>query len=408
MGDIEKKKDWRPWRRRDGLPPGYRPGPFAAIYAGLLAAGLAAAAVVYYVLVHDVPGMAKDRADTLKTALLVIGGSGALAGLYVSYRKQRTDEANHLRDQDKLFTERYTQAAAQLGSTAAAVRLAGVYALARIADDSERDRTTCLEVLCAYLRMPYDPDTAEPAERQVRTTAQTAIGKRLHPDHPGFWAGAEVDLSGAHLIDLGFSEITADTFIASGATFAGETRFEGATFRGVASFHKATFNGYVGFLKAMFGWATVFVGATFDVAAFGGATFGKDARFDGTAFGGDVWFEGTTFSGDVRFDGATFSERATFAGARFSGNAAFGGVTFNGDAGFSGATFSERAGFSGATFSGVAGFDGATFSRADPPAWPVGFAEPAGILWERDPADPPASSFDPGPLAGPADPPSAP
>jgi hypothetical protein len=123
VGDTEKKKYGRPRRRGDWRPQGYQPGPFAVIYAGLLAAGLVAAAVVYLVLVHGVPGMAKDRADTLKTALLVIGGSGALAGLYVSYRKQRTDEANHVRDQDKLFTERYTQAVAQLGNSAAAVRL---------------------------------------------------------------------------------------------------------------------------------------------------------------------------------------------------------------------------------------------------------------------------------------------
>ena len=141
----EPEKESR--RRESDRPRPYSPGPFALIYAGLLLAGLAAAVVVYAVLVSAVPGMAGNRTDTMKTALLVIGGSGALAALYVSYRKQRTDEANHVRDQDKLFTERYTAAVAQLGNEAAAVRLGGVYALARIADDSKQDRPTSQPVV---------------------------------------------------------------------------------------------------------------------------------------------------------------------------------------------------------------------------------------------------------------------
>lgn len=362
MGDIKRKKDRR--------PQGYRPGPFALIYAGLLVAGLAAAAAVYYVLVHHVPGMAKDPTDTVKTALLVIGGSGALAGLYVSYRKQRTDEANHLRDQDKLFTERYTQAAAQLGSDKAAVRLAGVYALARIADDSERDRSTCLEVLCAYLRMPYNPDTAEAAERQVRTTAQTAIGTRLYTNHPGFWSDAAVDLAGAYLIDLSLIGITADFFTAIGATFSGDARFDATTFNGSARFDGATFGG---------------------IAAFKGVTFGGIAAFNGATFGGRAWF------GRAKFDWGAEFDKATFKGAT-----EFDTVMFDLAARFGGATFSEDARFGGATFSGVASFDGATFNSAYPPAWPEGFAEPAGIIW--DPPGPPVAAPDPDSAARPADP----
>lgn len=33
-----------------------------------------------------------------------------------------------------------------------------VYALARLADDWEEQRQVCIDVLCAYLRMPYQPD----------------------------------------------------------------------------------------------------------------------------------------------------------------------------------------------------------------------------------------------------------
>lgn len=346
MGDIEKSKRRLPWLRGDRQARVYRPGPFALIYAGLLAAGLAAAAALYVMLVHDVPGMRANRADTLKTALLVIGGSGALAGLYVAYRKQRTDEASHLRDQDKLFTERYTAAVAQLGSDKAAVRLGGVYALARIADDSERDRPTCLEVLCAYLRMPYDPNDPEfdPSERQVRTTAQSAIGARLRREHPGFWPEARIDLSGAHLIGLKFHRIDVLTFDAVGATFDGDT-------------------------------------------GFGGATFRRSAGFGGANFHGPTVFSHSSFHGKAGFDKATFSGGAAFFGARFGGDPALVGGTA-----FLGATFVGAAWFGEATFSGNTQFDGARFRRDRPPVWPEGFAEPAGIVWEPpDPVpDPPA------------------
>src|SRR5438094_304555 len=57
----------------------------------------------------------------------------------------------------RLFNERYAKAAEQLGSDKAAVRLAGVYALAGLADDWPSGRQTCIDVLCAYLRMPYTP-----------------------------------------------------------------------------------------------------------------------------------------------------------------------------------------------------------------------------------------------------------
>lgn len=345
MGDIDKKADERLWQRRHRRPQSYRPGPFAAIYSGLLAAGLVAAAAVYYVLVHHVPGMAKDPADTVKIALLVIGGSGALAGLYVSYRKQRTDEANHVRDQDKLFTERYTQAVAQLGNSAAAVRLGGVYALARIADDSERDRPTCLKVLCGYLRMPYDPEDpeTEPAERQVRTTVQDVLADRLVPGHPGFWSNALINLDGAHLIDVAFNKIVVHVFSARGATFSGGAIFDQATFEN-GFFIRATFNGYTRFYKAVF-----IEKGVFDRSVFTRHTLFTEAAFSGLT----ATYTGALFRGDTtRFDGVTFNVRHL-------------------------------------------SFAGATFCRDRPPIWPAEFDEPAGIVW--DSADPPTPVRDPNP-----------
>jgi hypothetical protein len=58
----------------------------------------------------------------------------------------------------RMLNERSTTAAEQLGSDKPAVRLAGVYAMAGLADDWEENRQTCVDVLCAYLQLPYEPD----------------------------------------------------------------------------------------------------------------------------------------------------------------------------------------------------------------------------------------------------------
>lgn len=403
----------------------------------LLGLGTIGALAVYLLLIAFVPGASGTRLDAMKTALLVVAGSGAGAGLYVQYRKQQTDEAksaldhaNSRRDQDKLFTERYTQAVAQLGSSAAAVRLGGVYALARIADDSGRDRPTCLKVLCAYLRMPYDTDDpAKADEREVRITAQVVLAERLHTDHSGFWAGAEIDLRGAHLIDFDLSGATVAVVRADRATFAGDARFDTAIFSRLAVFDTATFSGVARFDGATFSQVARFDGATFNQdarftsATFSGVTIFNEAVFSGdyaeftrVKFSQDAWFHKAKFGGVARFGraslgrgprgtgspGTAFGGDAWFTGAMFSQDAGFGEATFSGGASFTEATFSRRAIFKNATFSWKAEFGKARFRRDHPPVWPKGFAEPAGIVWQ--PVDPPAPAPstlpepDPGPL----------
>lgn len=369
VGDIENKKpDNLPRRKRSegGL------APFGAVYVALLALGVVGALIVYLLLVTFVPGASGTRLEAMKTALLVVAGSGAGAGLYVQYRKQQTDEAksaldhsNSRRDQDKLFTERYTQAVAQLGSEKAAVRLGGVYALARIADDSARDRSTCMKVLCAYLRIRDASDADKPEERQVRLTAQSVLTERLQKDHEGFWANAEIDLRGARLVDVfdlrgahvgngDFRQTTFEGAWFDGVTFAGDTFFDEATFTFSASLQDAKFDGYT-----EFGGVTFFAGARFDRVRFE-----SDAGFSRTEFGGPVQFNGAIFTKEVYFDGAAFSDEATFRGATFGQQGHFDECTFAGDSWFKSATFNDGAAFGGAQFLAHADFDGSTFAGA--------------------------------------------
>lgn len=64
-----------------------------------------------------------------------MAGAGALVALVVAYRRQRVAE-----DRTPVFNDRFTAIAAQLGADKAAVRLAGVHAMAGLADDWAENR----------------------------------------------------------------------------------------------------------------------------------------------------------------------------------------------------------------------------------------------------------------------------
>ena len=136
----------------------------------------------------------------------------------------------------RTLNERFATAAGQLGSDKPpAVRLAGVYAMAGLADDWPENRQTCVDVLCAYLRMPYEPDPGEDApgperlafraSREVRHTVIRVITAHLKDDAAVSWQGLNFDFTG----------VVFDGGDFSGARFSGGTvSFAGAEFSGGA------------------------------------------------------------------------------------------------------------------------------------------------------------------------------
>ena len=311
--------------------------------------------------------LANARLDAIRTGLAAAGGAGAAVGLMLAFRRQYHQEiATDLTGRDatgRRITELYTKAVEQLGNDNAPVRLGGLYALERLAQDNPAHRQTIVNVICAYLRMPFSPtpptgkpepeateDAGEPAtateaktdgigdtwqqERQVRLTAQRILAEHLRDDRakeqrsteppsPRFWPGIRLDLVAATLIDFD---------LMNGVVAA-------------ADFDTATFSGDAG---------------------FGGATFSLEAGFDRA-----------TFNGHAVFGEATFNGYAMFGRVTFNGNAVFGGATFNGGAGFIGATFGGAASFDRATFSGgedYLSFDQSGVTRPDAEhVWPVGW-----------------------------------
>ena len=227
----------------------------------------------------------------------------------------------------RTLNERFSTAADKLGADKpAAVRLAGVYAMAGLADDWEENRQTCVDVLCGYLRMPYDPDPGEGkfrlvflADREVRHTVIRVITAHLRDGAGPSWQGRNFDFTGV---------------VFDGGDFR-HAKFSG----GRADFDSAKFSGD----EVTFGGAE-FCGGT---VSFGGAEFsGGDVNFGTAKFsGGEVHFKDAKFSGgEVDFAYATFSGgTANFRYAEFSGGrVSFYGVELSGGAVF----FSRGAGWS--------------------------------------------------------------
>ncbi|GAA2877835.1 pentapeptide repeat-containing protein [Streptosporangium fragile] len=76
--------------------------------------------------------------------------------------------------QESQITDRYTRATQQLDSDKRAVRLSAVYALGRIASDSERDHETVTEVLTAFVREQSEKDRAQREKAARRSSAVPA------------------------------------------------------------------------------------------------------------------------------------------------------------------------------------------------------------------------------------------
>ncbi|MEV8636533.1 pentapeptide repeat-containing protein [Streptosporangium sp. NPDC051023] len=413
------------------VPPPLRTPRAAAwwIVPAALLVGGAATTMAWWLLssLPSLPATAEEataRQGAIQTALAVAAGIGAAITLMLTFRRQRHQEhsahvtaylternaqlteqiaernarlaeqvAEHNRQDatERRVTDLYTKAGEQLGHSSAAVRLTGLYALERLAQDNPAHRQTIINVICAYLRMPYAPPALlkpiDPAreraealraahrrhhasrnaargkrpaaastaftedvtpskeveeERQVRLTAQRILTEHLRNDQmaeqqtttlggPRFWEGMRIDLTGATLIDLDFAGCWLTDARFDGATFKGDARFEGATFTGHAEFIEAIFKG--------------------------------DAEFSKVTFEGYVWFGGVVFRGNARFAKATFKNDAGFVEAAFEGNAVFTWANFELDAWFDEVAFEKDVQFGGVTFRSSGRFNGAVFER---------------------------------------------
>ncbi|MEU7170101.1 pentapeptide repeat-containing protein [Micromonospora tulbaghiae] len=333
--------------------------------------------------------------DGVKLALAVVAGFGAVVALSVAYRKQRLQEEDDRRaelssrrDDVKLFNERFKAAAEQLGSEKAAVRLSGVYAFQALADDWTEGRQMCVEVLAAYLRMPFPGPFDKPRssvagdgngrlaivapvdsaelhdgyqELQVRLAVQKVFASRLRREKlvkaPGgligripkmreeqsgeygdpAWPNISAVLTGATLIDAEFYHCAFADIDCRDAVFYGRSSFSWCQFVGVARFDGAIFVDSV-----------VFSGATFDAwASFADASFVGGAYFNSVTRNHDLEFNSSQFYKAAQFERMRVGSKGAlyFSSARFNGPTTFSGTdSFHEDA-FVDATAGRRATF---------------------------------------------------------------
>lgn len=180
------------------------------------------------------PRLSQDKLfEVVRNAVTTAAALGVGVTLFFSYRRQQTAEETqrigaeaqrtaakaqevaadalvlsnkqHGLDQQRRsdavgasLRERYTNTAEQLGSNHLAVRLAGIYALAALADDwakfgSEDERQICIDLLCAYLRSQPDEDSATRKEL-VTATLQVVCERLGLEDTRKHWGAQRITL----------------------------------------------------------------------------------------------------------------------------------------------------------------------------------------------------------------------
>ena len=346
-----------------------------------------------------------DNIWSLRQAILAAtGGVLAILTLWENRRKniqeKEKNDQDHTRQVHAERRARYAKAVEQLADDKSAIRLGGVYTLAKLVDDWLDDEKTLpsmekrrqegqiiIDSLCAYIRSSFplaerhdeltlsyeeyqqkyqDNKQSKQSreellrdkslfreEQEVRQTILSEIKKRLnggevkredgkHEITPVTWSYFEYDfLSTVFFYRVDFS----NSYFGASSNFSGakftEADFSGAEFTQNANFFGVEFIDFADFSGAEFTQNANFFGAKFiDFADFSGAKFTAGAYFSWAEFT-EVHFSGAEFTWNASFTGAEFTQNASFTGAKFT-EANFTGAKFTGHVDFSKATFEEK------------------------------------------------------------------
>ena len=301
-----------------------------------------------------------DNIWSLRQAILAAtGGVLAILTLWENRRKniqeKEKNDQDHTRQVHAERRARYAKAVEQLADDKSAIRLGGVYTLAKLVDDWLDDEKTLpsmekrrqegqiiIDSLCAYIRSSFplaerndeltlsyeeyqqkyqenkqSKQSREEflrdkslfrEEQEVRQTILSEIKKRLnggevkredgkHEITPGTWSYFKYDFLSTvffYRVDFSNSYFGASSNF-SGAKFTGYAYFSGAKFIDFADFTGAKFTGYADFY-----------------ADFSEAKFTGYADFSGAKFTGYAFFFGANFTQNADFSEATFEEKPEF------------------------------------------------------------------------------------------------
>ena len=310
-----------------------------------------------------------DNVPGLRQAFLAItGGTLAILTLWETRRK---NDQEHMRQVHAERRSRYATAIEQLADDKSAIRLGGVYTLAKLVDDWLDDEKTLpsmekrrqegqiiIDNLCAYIRSSFPL-----AERHDELTLSYEEYQQKYQDKnqvtQSVENSADNSMPKAKHQENKQSSQSREEFVRDKSLFREEQEVRQI----ILSEIKNRLNG--GKTKNIDGRYEIKAGtwSSFNYD-FSNTAFFYPVNLSGSHFGASSNFSGTTFTQDAEFSGATFTQKAYFLKAKFTQKAYFSKAKFTQKAYFSKAKFTQNAYFSRATFT-QAYFSGATFTRAD-------------------------------------------
>ena len=292
----------------------------------------------------------------------ILAATGGVLAILTLWENRRKNDQEHTRQVHAERRARYAKAIEQLADDKSAIRLGGVYTLAKLVDDWLDDEKTLpsmekrrqegqiiIDSLCAYIRSSFplaerydelilsyeeykqkcqDNKRSNQSreefirdkslfreEQEVRQTILSEIKKRLNSGEvkrddgkyeikPGTWSYFEYNfLNTVFFYRVGFSN----------SYFGASLKFFEAEFTGVADFSRVKFTGVADFFRAEFT----------GVANFSRTDFAGFANFSRTDFAGFANFSeaefitGVNFFRSVDFPAAKFTKSANFSKATF-------------------------------------------------------------------------------------------
>ncbi|WKG04932.1 pentapeptide repeat-containing protein [Mycolicibacterium sp. HK-90] len=343
---------------------------------------------------------ARLRLDIIRTVFALAAGIGGGVALWLAIRRQRSTELDLIQKEtsyanadydaaQRRITEQYVQASNQLGSDRIAVRLAGVYAFERLAQDNPTLRQVVVDLMCTYLRTSAtnkakatyktsNPSgyprlrtrsktghpaaqvggsetrmSTEPEQSEVTNAIRDVVTKHLrwytvsHFDRPSitagtdYWSDISINLSAVMLDSWDLSGCRINNANFNDAIFTGETRLSHLNCTGNISFDRAAFQCDASFYRCVFENDMSMISARFEhefkfehVSCRGYADFSDTelcwtSWFDDTNFK-TAFFERTRFGWDSWFNRTHFEDTVDFSTATFDQGVRFGGAIFDG------------------------------------------------------------------------------
>jgi hypothetical protein len=273
-----------------------------------------------------------STAEAIRTGGLASAAIVALYALWLNDRRRRVEESRHElerrsneQDRERVADERFARSVELLGHETDQVRVGALHALAGLARSRPSYAQTVLDVVCSYLRRPFDhPDYVrdrtgerphwEPSdeqdadrERQVRLAAQRVISELVPDRHQEHGLPPDLDFTGALLDYLDLSSKAIGQLVLRDAQLYGTTRFTATEISGDAWFTRAVSYGRLECDNVVFRGRSHFPHLTAHArVSFEGAHFQQGAVFVSSEFHGPVTLAGSIFDKSVDLRRTTF------------------------------------------------------------------------------------------------------